>query len=113
MGEKYLSGNAGTGKKILENYNIFRYSLTKTEQTENELFQYDWEFGSFQKGYISIRYRNKDKKIYNGSLIGTSGDSKHKFDRDLGIYNDSSLYELFVRMLENQGIPCEGVYGDF
>ena len=105
---KYLSGSSKTGKKIIDNLELFFYNLTNQENKgDSVIYQFDWDFDG-QNGYIFIEV--KDGKISNSSLINTSKNTCHCFDRPLGLYNDPSLEIVFTIMLADVGIEVSGVY---
>ena len=97
---KRLSGSTNTGKKIMQNQNLFNYTYTGSEQLGNNmLYKFDWSFDNNQSGYISIIVMNNGQ-IEQSSLIGSES-----FSRPLGAYNDPSLYDIFRMMLDSQAIP--------
>lgn len=104
---KWLTGSAKTGEKIIKNNSIFHTNFIKSD---NDLFIFSWEFDG-QHGYANIRI--KDGKISSSSLLDTKSDSPHKFSRSLGLYNDSTLLEVFKRMMNSLGISVTGVYSEF
>ncbi|MGE5678980.1 MAG: hypothetical protein ACM3ZR_13070 [Pseudomonadota bacterium] len=111
--EKWLTGATETGEKILQNINLFRYSFENKEKStarKESIYKFNWSYGD-QNGYINIMHKNG--KISNSSLIDTNTKSKHKFDRPLGLYNDSSLFRVFQMMLNSIDIEVEGIYSDF
>lgn len=107
---KYLNGSAKTGKKILDNWNLFSFTEAKLEvNTTPVLYKFDWNFDG-QKGYISISV--KDNKISNSSLIDTNSNTTHPFGRPLGLYNDHSLEQVFTQMLASINVTVSGVYAE-
>lgn len=107
---KYLNGSAKTGKKILDNWNLFSFAQIKQEvETTSVLYRFEWNFDG-QKGYISIRM--KDNRISNSSLIDTNTTTSHPFSRPLGLYNDSSLEQVFIKMLASISVQASGVYAE-
>ena len=98
---KYLSGSANTGKKILNNMNIFSYDfLEKNEiQDESTLYSFSWNYDC-QRGKIAIIVKNS--KISNDSWINTDNDSPHPFCRPLGMYNDPTLDGVFKIMMSSR-----------
>lgn len=101
---KRLSGSAGTGKKIMQNLNLFKYTYTGSEQSDNIMsHKFDWSFDNYQSGYISIKLR-PDGVIDESSLINCRQNPR-EFSRPLGIYNDHSLNAVFRIMLDSQAIP--------
>lgn len=107
--EKYLTGSARTGEKIMENISDFSYELKEIDTSlKNPLYRFKWHFNS-QYGYVSIIFKEKSKNISNGSLIDTDSASRHKFDRPLGLYNDQTLFNVFQMMMRAQSINVIGV----
>ena len=105
---KWLSGSAGTGKKIMQNLKDFKVSINE-HQKENGIVRFVWTFNE-QTGYISVRYR--EGKISNSSMIGTDDNSMHAFNRPLGLYNDDSLYSVFTMLMNDIGINITGGYNE-
>ena len=100
---KRLSGSANTGKKIMQNQNLFKYTYNGSEQSGNNmLHKFDWSFDNYQSGNISIKIR-PDGTIDESSLINCLHNLR-EFSRPLGAYNDPSLYEVFQMMLDAQNI---------
>ncbi|WP_346867275.1 MULTISPECIES: hypothetical protein [unclassified Clostridium] len=109
---KYLNGSAKTGEKIIKNWDLFRYEFESLDENENKIFyKFYWNFDE-QHGYIYITYNIKTKEISNSSLINTNLSSKYKFNRPLGLYNDNSLYEVFVKILQSQGKEVKGIFAN-
>ena len=103
---KYLNGSAGTGDKIAKNLSLFTYNLTESSA---DFYRFRWSFGG-QFGQIAITV--KDGKMSNSSLIDTDDSSPHKFDRPLGIYNDTTLVPVFTSMLNSVGVHVTGIYAE-
>lgn len=100
---KRLSGSANTGKKIIQNQNLFNYTYISSEPSGNNmLYKFDWSFDNYQTGNISIVLRS-DGTIDESSLINCRQNPR-EFSRPLGAYNDPSLYDVFLMMLDNQHI---------
>ncbi|MEH2960097.1 hypothetical protein [Candidatus Merdisoma sp. JLR.KK006] len=100
---KRLTGSAGTGKKIMQNQNLFKYTYTGSEQSgTNLLYKFDWSFDNYQSGNISIKIR-PDGTIDESSLINCRQNPR-EFSRPLGAYNDRSLYNVFRMILDHQHI---------
>ena len=100
---KRLSGSANTGKKIMQNQNLFKYTYNGSEQSGNNmLHKFDWSFDNYQSGYISIELL-PDGKISQFSLMGCNNNQR-EFVSILGAYNDPSLYNIFRLMLQYQNI---------
>ncbi len=101
---KRLTGSAGTGKKIMQNQNLFNYTYNGSEKlSENKtLYKFDWSFDNYQSGYISIELL-PDGKISQFSLMGCNNNQR-EFVSTLGAYNDPSLYNIFRMMLQYQNI---------
>lgn len=100
---KRLSGSANTGKKIMQNQNLFKYTYNGSEQSGNNMLQkFDWSFDNYQSGNISIELR-ADGTIDESSQINCRQNSR-EFSRPLGAYNDHSLYDVFRIMLDAQNI---------
>lgn len=87
---KRLSGNAGTGRKILNNWNLFSYVFNETKYKENcennirHIYPFNIKFGN-QTGYMMI-YVNNER--VDQSTISDCG-----FDRPLGAYNDTAKFD--------------------
>lgn len=108
---KYLTGSAKTGAKIIKNIGLFKYTYTGNEAMSNSmLYRFNWRFDTTQFGHISIEV--KGNKMSNSSLIDTDSQSPHKFDRPLGLYNDSSLVQVFADMMSSVGISITGIYSE-
>ncbi len=103
----WLSGSYKTGEKILKNMTHFSFEF---EENHGDLYKFKWSFDS-QYGYINISFR--EGKISNSSLIDTCDGSKHPFQRPLGLYNDDTLYGLFLRLMSSININVIGVYTQF
>lgn len=101
---KRLTGSAGTGKKIMQNKNLFNYTYNGSEKLSEgkTLYKFDWSFDNYQSGYISIELL-PDGKISQFSLMGCNNNQR-EFVSTLGAYNDSSLYNIFRMMLQSQNI---------
>ncbi len=99
---KRLTGSAGTGKKILQNTDLYNYTYNGAEQVgNNTLHKFSWTFGN-QSGYASIEVW-PDGTIDQSSLIDCTK-NKAEFLRPLGAYNDPSLYDVFKMMLKAHNI---------
>ena len=111
--EKYLTGSAETGNKIIDNFTNFIYTPKKIDtSSENKVYFFNWHFNN-QYGYVSIRLEKESNKIADSSLIDTDNKSEHKFDRPLGLYNDPSLYKIFKKMMSTHNITVKDVYSTF
>lgn len=99
---KELTGSAGTGNQILQNWRIFSYKFDQSEYHKNckdecpNIYSFNFKFGS-QKGDISIAIKE--------GLITKSTTIDSGFDRPLGAYNDttdynSGLYEVARRIMK-------------
>jgi hypothetical protein len=111
--EKWLTGSTETGERILQNINLFRYDFEGKEKStarSESIYKFNWSYGD-QNGYANIKQKNG--KISNSSLIDTNKKSKHKFEKSLGLYNDSSLFRVFQMMMNSIDIEVEGIYSDF
>lgn len=99
---KRLSGSAGTGKKIIQNWDLFKYTYTGSEPLSKDkiLYKFDWSFDNYQSENISIEVR-PDKTIDESSLINCQQNPR-EFLRPLGAYNDKTLYDVFSKMLDSQ-----------
>ena len=104
-----LTGSAGTGEQILENWEIFHYQLDEDEYKYNcELgcankVPFNIRFGG-QEGYMVIGIENK--RISESTIIDCG------FDRPLGAYNDTTdfnggLYKVAEKMLKGSKIELE------
>ena len=108
---KYLNGSAQTGAKIMKNISLFTYELAHREDSHGAVFyRFNWRFDGQQFGHIGIEVKNQ--KISNSSLIDTDSQSPYRFSRPLGLYNDSSLEQVFSTMMSSIGIQTTGVYSD-
>ncbi|WP_430883319.1 hypothetical protein [Fusibacter sp. JL216-2] len=101
-----LNGSAGTGKKILSNWNLFSYSFEKkevchtgTEETYFFKFQFDKQVGNA----VIKRKLNEVGEWYidEGTLFDSTS-----FKRPLGAYNDTTyfndgLYKVSERMVND------------
>lgn len=101
---KRLSGSANTGKKIMQNLTLFKYTYNGSEPLSEgkTLYKFDWSFDSYQSGNISIELR-PDGTIDESSQINCRKNPR-EFSRPLGAYNDHSLYDVFRMMLDAQNI---------
>lgn len=101
---KRLSGSANTGKKIMQNQNLFNYTYNGSEKLSDgkTLYKFDWSFDNYQSGNISIELR-PGGTIDKSSLINCCQNPR-EFSRPLGAYNDPSLYDVFRMMLDDQHI---------
>lgn len=101
---KRLSGSANTGKKIMQNLNLFNYTYCGSEALSEgkTLYKFDWSFDNYQSGNISIEV-GPDGTIDESSFIGCQKNPR-EFSRPLGAYNDRSLYDVFQLMLNSQNI---------
>ena len=101
---KQLSGSAGTGKKIMQDLNLFNYTYNGSEvlSESDTLHKFDWSFDNYQSGNISIVIK-PDGTIDSSSLINCKQNHRD-FLRSLGAYNDSSLYDVFKMMLRSHNI---------
>lgn len=104
---KWLTGSSKTGEKIIRNHKIFQSNFIKSD---GDLYTFEWQFDE-QHGYASIRIKNG--KISSSSLLDTDSNSSHKFSRPLGLYNDSTLLDVFEGMMHSIGIFVTGVYSEF
>lgn len=101
---KRLTGAVGTGDKIMQNFDIFRYTYNGSEELSEGkmLYKFNWSFDNYQSGIISIVLKS-DRTITNDSLI-ICNKNQREFASTLGAYKDDSLYSLFGRMLQSQHI---------
>lgn len=106
---KRLSGSANTGKKIMQNQNLFKYTYNGSEPLSDGkiVYKFDWSFDDYQSGYISIEL-SPEGKISQSSLMGCNNNQR-EFVSTLGAYKDSSLYSVFERMLQSQNIKFVGL----
>lgn len=104
---KWLTGSSKTGEKIIKNQNIFQSNFIKSD---GDSYTFEWKFGG-QYGCANITVKNG--KISTSSLIDTDSNSSYKFGRPLGLYNDSSLLEVFKGMMQSIGVYVTGVYSEF
>lgn len=99
---KYLSGGAGTGKKIIENQNIFRYEFKKKETLHDNkmMYGFTWIYDNYQHGFINIIVSEDTNNIDESSVMATDHDSPRPFNRSLGLYNDRSLCNVYKEMIQ-------------
>lgn len=83
-----LSGNTGTGKKIMANSELFHVNFL--DYKEN-LYSFNVSFGK-QSGYLTIKKEDDDIKTVTIDL---------GFPRPLGSNNDPTLLELARYVLKN------------
>ncbi len=106
-------GSYGVGKKIIDNYNLFNCNLIKIEiylsNKNKHFYRFEWSFDVDYKGMICIVLDCNSKKISNSSLIETND---NKFTRPLGLYNDSTLYDVFKIIMNQEGIVIQGIFSD-
>lgn len=99
---KRLNGSTGTGKKIMQNIDIFNYTYDGCEPSgNNTLHKFNWTFGN-QSGYASITL-TPEGTIDPSSLMNCAV-NQSDFRRPLGAYNDNTLYDVFRKMLQSQNI---------
>lgn len=95
-----LTGGAGTGKKIIKNWDIFSFELIEKDvKLNNKEFRFDVTFDK-QCGTMFIIEEIKSDEI----IISQYSILDMDFDRPLGFYNDTvgfkdGLYEVARRML--------------
>lgn len=101
---KRLSGSSGTGKKIMQNRDLFIYTYTGSAPLSEDkvLYKFNWSFDNYQSGIISIVLRS-DEAIDASSLI-ICDNNQSKFVSTLDAYKDNSLYNVFRWMLQSQHI---------
>lgn len=108
-----LNGSFGTGEKILQHLDGFKYKLIKhqhpDESCKTDIYTFSWNFYK-QCGKINISV--KDNKITVSSLINTYSISNPTFLRALGLYNDRTLEEVFKLMLQSINVKTIGLYND-
>ena len=99
---KRLNGSANTGKKIMNNLEIFSYSyIGPDNSTGTTNYSFKWSFGN-QSGTAVISL-TKDNRIDPSSTLNCV-QNRYSFLRPLGVYNDRTLYDVFAMMLDNAGI---------
>jgi hypothetical protein len=86
---KRISNSSGAGKKILNNWTLFRYEFDK-EKSEDDFYVFKVVFGN-QVGYINYRVR-EDGVITDVNLDITG------FAKSLGSNNDASLRDVATRL---------------
>lgn len=93
---KRLNGSSGTGKKILQNLEIFRYELKDESINENRCVEYNFNvtFGN-NEGIFKIKVN------HNGIIDQYSTLDMDNFHRPLGVYNDPSLAKVAEHMINN------------
>ena len=89
---KILTGSVNTGKKIMDNLNIFSY---KYIGKEDNIHKFEVSFGN-QKGTFNILINGK--KIDESSTLCIND---KRFPRALGIYNDPSLLVVAERLINS------------
>lgn len=95
---KRLSGSAGTGKKIMQNLDLFDFDIQSPENvTDKDFYAFTWTFGN-QSGTAVINLTD------DGFINQSSTLNCHNFQRPLGAYNDNTLYDVFGMMLEDKNI---------
>lgn len=95
---KWLTSSAGTGKKIIENKEMFTWLLADNED-KNETMEYSfsWRFNKqFGHGLIKLR----SGKIDESSMIFTDENSPKPFCKTLCLYNDPTLMSLFEIIIQ-------------
>lgn len=91
-----LTGSAGTGDTILNNWSLFSYKLDGTKSSP-DMYYFDVEFNE-QIGVMQIFI--KDNKVDQSTVIDCD------FPRPLGAYNDTTdfnegLYLVAEKMLRS------------
>lgn len=97
-----LTGSAGTGDIILENWDMFEYELdkdaydTNCKENVSSIYPFNVQFGN-QSGYMTVAIENNE--ISQSTVIDCG------FDRPLGAYNDTvgfnqGLYKVAEKMLK-------------
>lgn len=99
-----LTGGAGTGKKIIKNWERFSFKLTEKLVEENEEhYFFDVKFDN-QMGNMTVVIKNNGTWFVDESTLI----NMKSFDRPLGAYNDATaregLYEVGKRMLEESNL---------
>lgn len=93
-----LTGSSGTGKKILDNWNVFTFKL-KSNEAQGESNIVTFQFSSSNQTGTFIILLDKKGQIKNLSTLNCN-----KFKRSLGMNNDSSLQQLAEKLLTTEGI---------
>lgn len=83
-----LNGSAGTGKKIIKNWNLFSFVFGNRN---GDSYTFDVNFDG-QIGMMTI-------VVENGNVINGTLDCN--FKKTLGIYNDPTLQQVAERMMLN------------
>lgn len=109
-----LNGSFGTGEKILQHFDFFKYKLIKHKPHEygnskTDTYTFEWNFYR-QCGNVNISVI--DNRITTGSTIHTNPQSNPTFSRSLGLYNDRTLEEVFRLMLQSIDVKTIGLYDD-
>ena len=94
MSKKYLTGSAGTGKKITTNFTDFCY---RYNYQDGDLYNFSWTFND-QYGYMNISI--EDHSIQKRSIMHTNAESPHRFPRPLSPYNDPSLMSVMKYIMD-------------
>lgn len=99
-----LNGSAGTGKKILKNWNLFNYKVTNIDEKEGTLkVFFDFSFDETVSNGVIVQKTNQDGITYidqDTLLISKS------FQTTLGAYKDTAdfndgLYEVGRRIIDS------------
>ncbi len=105
---KRLSGSAGTGEIILNNWNLFNYDLTDEKKWNENEFLFTFKFSlNLQDNITEGTFVILLKRNSNGYYVDRSSTlNSNNFQRPLGIYNDTAvsgegLYEVAKRMIED------------
>lgn len=89
---KMLTGSAKTGKKIMENRDIFDY---KYDGKEDNIYKFKVSFGN-QEGTFNILMN--EQTIDESSTLSIN---HKKFPRPLPIYNDPSLLAVAEMLMKS------------
>ena len=99
-----LKDVAGTGQKIMNNWNEFNYQLSSQEKVKDGIiYTFDWTYSS-QEGYLTIKINDVSGEIDYSSTFSTGGKSKYPFSKSLPLYNDSSLLPVIKKVLDTNHI---------
>lgn len=88
MGRKRLTSSFGTGKKVLENLNLFKFNLKERDDT---LYLFNVNFDGTEGG-ISIRLNDRNE-------VETICLNMKNFKKSLLEYNDPTLKQLAEFMI--------------
>lgn len=99
--DKYLYRPAHFGKILEEDWDNFQYEYIKETEYDGEIYyEFDWQWAGL-KGFCCIKL-NIDRNISESSTVGTKDESPVQIYKTLFISNDSSLLNVFKKMLADK-----------